>query len=75
MQLLSDIDVLYIESVFLDADAAHGERKNHLTARQAGDIARRVRAKAIVPFHHSPRYQGRGGELAAEAMAAWAGAA
>ena len=71
--LLADVDLLYIESVFLEADRAHGERKNHLTARQAGEIARRVRAKAIAPFHHSPRYQGRSAELVAEAQAAWVG--
>ena len=71
--LLADVDVLYIESVFLDEDQAHAARKNHLTARQAGDIARRVRAKAIVPFHHSPRYEGRSAELLAEVRAAWAG--
>jgi len=70
--LLADVDVLYIESVFLDEDRAHAARKNHLTARQAGDIARRVRARAIVPFHHSPRYEGRSHELVAEAQAAWA---
>ncbi|WP_280154722.1 MBL fold metallo-hydrolase [Piscinibacter sp. XHJ-5] len=73
--LLPDVDVLYIESVFLHADAAHGERKNHLTARQAGEIARRLGAKAVVPFHHSPRYQGRAADLAAEARAAWMGRA
>jgi ribonuclease Z len=72
-QLLADVDVLYIESVFLDEDRAHAARKNHLTARQAGEIARRVRARAIVPFHHSPRYEGRGDELVAQAQAAWAG--
>ncbi|HEY2927723.1 ribonuclease Z [Piscinibacter sp.] len=71
-QLLSDVDLMYIESVFLEADRAHAARKNHLTARQAGEIAHRVRAKAIVPFHHSPRYQGRAAELVDEARAAWA---
>jgi len=73
-QLLADVDRLYIESVFLEADRAHAARKNHLTARQAGEIAQRVHARAIVPFHHSPRYQGRSEELVAEAHAAWAGA-
>jgi ribonuclease Z len=71
--LLSDVDLLFIESVFLEEDRMHGARKNHLTARQAGEIAHRVRAKAIVPFHYSPRYQGRSAELVAEARAAWAG--
>lgn len=69
--LLADVDVLFIESVFLHADLAHAERKNHLTARQAGEIARRVRAKAVVPFHFSPRYEGRSAELVAEVEAAW----
>ncbi|HET9645966.1 MAG TPA: MBL fold metallo-hydrolase [Burkholderiaceae bacterium] len=72
-ELLCDVDQLFIESVFLEEDKAHAERKNHLTARQAGDIARRVRAKEITPFHHSPRYEGRAEDLAHEARAAWCG--
>jgi ribonuclease Z len=62
VRLLADVDLLYIEAVFLDADRDHALRKNHLTARQAGEIARSVRAKKVVPFHFSPRY--RGGEVA-----------
>jgi ribonuclease Z len=73
-QLLVGVDVLFIESVFLEEDREHAARKNHLTARQAGEIARRVGAKAIVPFHFSPRYEGRADEVVAEAQAAWAGA-
>ncbi|MGE5162319.1 MAG: ribonuclease Z [Betaproteobacteria bacterium] len=69
--LLAGVDVLFIESVFLHADLAHAERKNHLTARQAGEIARRVGAKAVVPFHFSPRYEGRSAEVVAEVQAAW----
>ena len=72
-QLLTDVDRLYIESVFLDADREHAQRKNHLTARQAGEIAHRLRAREVVPFHHSPRYEGRAGELLAEVRDAWAG--
>lgn len=72
-QLLADVDMLFIESVFLEEDQAHAARKNHLTARQAGDIARRVGARAIVPFHYSPRYARRSAELIAEARAAWSG--
>lgn len=71
--LVGQADPLFIESMFLHADQAHGERKNHLTARQAGQIARRVGARSLVPFHHSPRYQGREAELQAEATAAWMG--
>jgi ribonuclease Z len=72
-QLLAGVDLLFIESVFLEEDAAHGARKNHLTAQQAGRIARRVGAKAVVPFHFSPRYEGRSAQLAAEVQAAWSG--
>ncbi len=70
---LSGVDQLFIESVFLDADLAHAQRKNHLTARQAGQIAHEVGARAVVPFHFSPRYGGRAAEIAAEVRAAWSG--
>jgi ribonuclease Z len=66
-------DLRYTESVFLDEDRAHALRKNHLTARQAGDIARRLRVKSLVPFHFSPRYEGRTAELVAEALETWGG--
>jgi ribonuclease Z len=72
-QLMHNVDVLFIESVFLDEDKAHGLRKNHLTARQAGLVARRVGARSVVPFHFSPRYEGRSAALIAEVQAAWSG--
>jgi ribonuclease Z len=71
--LLAGVDRLFIESVFLEADADHAARKNHLTARQAGEVARRVGARSVVPFHFSPRYEGRAAALIAEVQAAWAG--
>lgn len=70
--LLAGVDRLFIESVFLDADRSHAERKNHLTARQAGQIARELGARVVVPFHFSSRYQGRGDALIAELQAAHA---
>ena len=70
-RLLRDVDLLYIESVFLDADRAQALRKNHLTARQAGRIARQLRARKVVPFHFSPRYRGVEAALRAEVDAAW----
>jgi ribonuclease Z len=69
-KLLADADLLYIESVFLDADKDQALRKNHLTAGQAGEIARQLRVKKVVPFHFSPRYRGREDELRAEVLAA-----
>lgn len=74
-RLLLDADLLYIESVFLDADREQAARKNHLTARQAGDIARRLRARSVQPFHFSPRYRGGEQALRNEVRAAWLGTA
>jgi ribonuclease Z len=71
--LLAGVEILFIESVFLDAEIGHAERKNHLTAAQAGSIARRLGARAVVPFHFSPRYEGRAAEVLAEVQAAWRG--
>jgi len=65
-RLLADADLLYIESVFSDADREQAARKNHLTARQAGEIAHRLRSKRVVPFHFSPRYRGAEAALLGE---------
>jgi ribonuclease Z len=73
VELAAGADLLFIETPFLEADAAIAERKNHLTAAQAGRIARRAGAKAIVPFHFSPRYGGMEDRLIAEAEAAFEG--
>ncbi len=70
-ELLAGVDLLYIESVFMKAEADHAARKNHLTAQQAGIIARRVGAHTVVPLHFSPRYEGRAAELITELHAAW----
>ena len=53
---LRDADVAFIETVFLDEDREHAERKAHLTAAQAGTIARAARVKNAIPFHFSTRY-------------------
>lgn len=71
--LAADADLLFIECVFLDEDAAHAARKFHLTAGQAGLLARAARARQVVPFHFSPRYSGREAELRAELERARAG--
>lgn len=73
VELVADADRLYIESVFLETDADHAAAKCHLTARQAGSLAREARARAVIPFHFSPRYTDREGDLRAELEAAHAG--
>jgi len=58
VELARDADLLFIEAVFLERDAEHGKRKFHLTARQAGEIARAAKAGCVIPMHFSPRYVG-----------------
>jgi ribonuclease Z len=71
--LAKGADLLFIESVFLHEDADQAQVKCHLTARQAGEIARAAGARAVEPFHFSPRYAGREGELRAELELAFRG--
>jgi ribonuclease Z len=71
--LARDADVFYCESPFLDEDIDQATRRYHLTARQAGALARAARARRLNVFHFSPRYEGRYGELAAEANAEYLG--
>ena len=73
VRLACDADQLFIESVFLDADAIHAREKQHLTAREAGSIARLAGVRNVVPFHFSPRYTGRTDALRAELEAAFRG--
>jgi ribonuclease Z len=70
----SGADTLYIEAVFLDEDRDHASRKMHLTARQAGGLARVAGVRSAIPFHLSPRYMQREQEIRQEFEAAWRGA-
>jgi MFS family permease len=71
--LITGVDQLFIESVFVEADREHAQRKNHLTTEQAGEIAREVGARGVVPFHFSPRYAQRAPEVEAQVRVAWGG--
>src|SRR5215470_16841986 len=73
IRLAADADVFYCESPFLDEDIDQATRRYHLTARQAGALARAARARRLNVFHFSPRYEGRYGEIVAEAHAEYLG--
>lgn len=58
-RLARGTDALYIESYYLSDREREACDKAHLTARQAGLIARRLGAKRVFPMHVSPRYHDR----------------
>jgi len=68
-------DILFIETPFLHEDKARAAEKFHLTAYQAGMLARKAGVKRMTLYHFSPKYQGEGEKLKAEATRAFAGEA
>lgn len=71
--LARNADLLYIETPFLDQDAELAARKRHLTAAQAGRLAREAGVQRMIPFHFSPRHSDREDALRREAEAAFTG--
>jgi ribonuclease Z len=74
LDLADHADLLFIEATFLQEDAETAAKKYHLTARQAGALARKAFVKRMVPFHFSPKYKSTPHALTEEAMKAFRGA-
>jgi ribonuclease Z len=67
--------LLFIEAAFLHEDLQRAGDRFHLTARQAGELARAAGVSFAVPFHFSPRYMDCELELRAQFEAAFRGKA
>ncbi len=68
VSLAQDADLFFCEAAFAQADEVKARERYHLTASQAGTLARMARVKRLVPFHFSLRYEGDPNRLEAEAL-------
>ena len=73
VRLAAGADLFFCEAPFLEEDLEQAARRYHLTARQAGALGRAAGVRRLQVFHFSPRYEGRYGEIVAEAQAEFAG--
>lgn len=69
--LAKDSHIMYCEAAYLDRDRDMASERFHLTARQAGEIARKAGVRDLVIFHFSPRYLDDPALLYKEAMEAF----
>jgi ribonuclease Z len=73
VQLAKGADLFYCEAAFLEKDHGQAAEKAHLTARQAGELARKAEVKKLIIFHFSPRYEKEAQLLYQEAEEAFQG--
>ena len=64
-------NLFYCEAAFAQSDEGRARERYHLTAAQAGKLARLARVQRFVPFHFSQRYETEPERLREEAMAAF----
>lgn len=68
IQLAKGADILYIEAYFMEKDKDRALQRNHITARQAGMIAREAGVKRMEIIHISPKYSLTPEKVIEEAM-------
>jgi ribonuclease Z len=67
VELVKGSDLLYIETYFADKDKDRAIKRYHLTAKEAGKIARQAGVGRMEPIHFSPKYTSSPEELIREA--------
>ncbi len=72
LSLAQNADLFYCEASFSQSDEDLAKERFHLTAAQAGRLARRARVTHLIPFHFSLRYQSEPDRLKEEALKAFA---
>jgi len=58
-EIAKNADLLICESTYSDEDAEKAKEYKHLTAKQAGEIAKKAKAKKLILTHISQRYEGK----------------
>ena len=71
VELAKGADHLFIEAAFLDRDRETAHKKYHLTAKEAGELAKKARVKQFTLFHFSPRYNLQEADIQREALEAF----
>ncbi len=67
VRLASASDTFFCEAAFLSVDSDKAIKKYHLTARDAGEIAREAGVQRLFIFHFSPKYRENPTDLYEEA--------
>lgn len=62
-----DADLFICEAEYLDENSDKAEERKHLTASQAGEIAKKAKVKELYLTHISQRYEMREGQILKEA--------
>jgi ribonuclease Z len=73
VELARGADTLFIETAFTHEEERRAAEKYHLTARQAGWLARAAGVKRLIPFHFSPKHSEEEERLIREALEAFEG--
>ena len=71
IELANGADMFYCEAPFLDQDCEKAQNRYHLTAKQAGILARKAEVRELIVFHFSPRYTGLSERIRQEASEAF----